>query len=81
MAPSLEPRFRFGSDGNPVIKGFAPPRSAVDQKSIYVGNLPEGVDKNELAEYFNRFGQVVNINTMRKVYGKLLSSWRLSCSP
>jgi len=68
MAPSLEPRFRVGPDGNAVVRGFQQARSAIDVKSIYVGNLPEGVSKEELAEYFSVFGQVLSINTMRKIY-------------
>ncbi|KAJ9605598.1 hypothetical protein H2200_010255 [Cladophialophora chaetospira] len=68
MAPSLEPRIRVNPDGNAVVRGFQQPRSAIDVKSIYVGNLPEGVSKEELAEYFSAFGNVLNVNTMRKIY-------------
>ncbi len=70
MAPSLEPRFRVGPDGNAVVRGYQQPRSAIDVKSIYVGNLPEGTTKEELMEYLGVYGQVLNVNTMRKIYGK-----------
>ena len=70
MAPSLEPRFRVGANGNAVVRGFQPTRSAIDVKSIYVGKLPDGTTKEELAEYFSAFGQVLNVNTMRKIYGR-----------
>ena len=70
MAPSLEPRFRVGPDGSAVVRSFQQPRSAIDVKSIYVGNLPEGTSKEELMDYFGAFGQVLNVNTMRKIYGE-----------
>ncbi|ETI26807.1 hypothetical protein G647_10252 [Cladophialophora carrionii CBS 160.54] len=68
IAPGLEPRFRVGPDGRSVVRGFQQPRSAIDQKSIYVGNLPEGTNKAELEQYFSAFGHVLNVNVMRKIY-------------
>ncbi|KIW25930.1 uncharacterized protein PV07_09064 [Cladophialophora immunda] len=68
MAPSLEPRFRVGADGATVIGGFANPRSIIDQKSIYVGNLPEGTTRAHLEELFAEFGEIVQVNVIKKTY-------------
>lgn len=68
MAPSLEPRIRFGPNGFPVIRGFATPRSAVDQKSIYVGNLPEETTRDELEEMFLEYGNIVQVNIIKKTF-------------
>ncbi|EXJ54251.1 hypothetical protein A1O7_09588 [Cladophialophora yegresii CBS 114405] len=68
IAPSLEPRLHVGPDGRSVVRGFQQPRSAIDQKSIYVGNLPEGTNKAELEQYFSAFGHILNVNVMRKIY-------------
>ncbi|KIW94955.1 uncharacterized protein Z519_04935 [Cladophialophora bantiana CBS 173.52] len=68
MAPSLEPRIRIGPDGGTVIGGFTNPRSAIDQKSIYVGNLPDGTTRADLEELFAEFGIVVQVNVIKKTY-------------
>ncbi|KIX97379.1 uncharacterized protein Z520_06831 [Fonsecaea multimorphosa CBS 102226] len=68
MAPSLEPRIRPGPDGAPVVTGFANPRSSIDQKSIYVGNLPEGTTRAHLEELFAEFGVIVQVNIIKKTY-------------
>ena len=70
MAPSLEPRFRVGPDGNTVLRGFTQPRSVMDQKSIYVGNLPDHATKENLVSYFSRCGRVVDANIIKKLYGE-----------
>lgn len=72
MAPSLEPRVHVGPDGGAVIRGFAQPRSAIDQKSVYVGNLPEGTTRSELEHVFGEFGRIVQVNVIKKHYGKPL---------
>ncbi|OAP55827.1 hypothetical protein AYL99_09979 [Fonsecaea erecta] len=68
MAPSLEPRFRVGPDGGAVVGGFSAPRSTIDQKSIYVGNLPEGTTRAHVEELFGEFGVIVQVNVIKKVY-------------
>ncbi|KAH0829599.1 hypothetical protein AYO21_07556 [Fonsecaea monophora] len=68
MAPSLEPRFRVGPDGAAVVGGFSNPRSIIDQKSIYVGNLPEGTTRAHLEELFGEFGAIAQVNVIKKTY-------------
>jgi hypothetical protein len=68
MAPSMEPRVRVQADGKQVIRTFNEPRSLMDQKSIYVGGLPDNMTKGELAEYFSDCGNVVEVNVLSKVY-------------
>lgn len=68
LAPSMEPRLQYNR-GSPVIRGFATPRSAVDQKSIFVGNLPEGTTRSDLHNLFDDFGMIVQVNVIRKVFG------------
>ncbi|EXJ81836.1 hypothetical protein A1O1_07901 [Capronia coronata CBS 617.96] len=70
MAPPVEPRLRPGPNGSPVVRGFSTPRSAVDQKSIYVGNLPEGTTRPELEGLFNEFGTIVQVNVIRKDFAE-----------
>jgi RNA recognition motif-containing protein len=72
MAPSLEPRLRTGPNGTTIVRGFSQPRSAVDQKSIYVGNLPEGTTRDALGVFFSDFGHVLHVNIMRKVYDEVV---------
>ncbi|KIX05190.1 uncharacterized protein Z518_06062 [Rhinocladiella mackenziei CBS 650.93] len=70
MAPSLEPRLHPGPNNNsPVIRGFPTPRSAADQKSIFVGNLPDDTTRQELEELFMEFGTIVQINIIKKTFG------------
>ncbi|KAK5063133.1 hypothetical protein LTR84_005209 [Exophiala bonariae] len=68
LAPSLEPRVHYNR-GTPVVRGFSTPRSAVDQKSIFVGNLPEGTTRSDLHDLFDEFGMIVQVNVIRKVFG------------
>lgn len=68
LAPSLEPRVHYNR-GSPVVRGFSTPRSAVDQKSIFVGNLPEGTTRSDLHNLFDEFGMIVQVNVIRKVFG------------
>lgn len=65
---------RAGPTGSPVVRGFLTPRSTVDQKSIYVGNLPDGTGREELEDMFKEFGNIVQVNIIKKHYGK--PSWR-----
>ncbi|KAJ4581314.1 hypothetical protein HRR81_000352 [Exophiala dermatitidis] len=69
MAPSVEPRIRGTFNGSPVVRGFSTPRSAVDQKSIYVGNLPDGTTRQDLENIFREFGHIVQVNVIRKNFG------------
>ena len=76
MAPSVEPKYRQGPSGSPIVRGFSTPRSVVDQKSIFVGNLPDGATRQDLEEMFKEFGRIVQINVIRKTFGKqLLTSY------
>lgn len=70
LAPSLEPRFRTGLTGNLVIRGFNSPRSAVDKKSIFVGNLPESTTRRDLEELFKEFGSILHSTVIKKPIGK-----------
>jgi len=72
MAPHVEPRMRPGPDGGTVFCGFSPPRSPIDQKSIFVGNLPEGTTKEEVHAEFSEFGNIVQLNIVKKTFGMLL---------
>ncbi|KAL2446497.1 hypothetical protein ABEF95_013056 [Exophiala dermatitidis] len=69
MAPPVEPRIRGTFNGSPVVRGFSTPRSAVDQKSIYVGNLPDGTTRQDLENIFREFGHIVQVNVIRKDFG------------
>ncbi|KAI1613020.1 hypothetical protein EDD36DRAFT_253026 [Exophiala viscosa] len=68
MAPSEQPRLIPGRGGSPMVRGFNPARSAVDQKSVYVGGLGEGATKKELEDLFSEFGKVIQINIIRKTF-------------
>ncbi|EXJ82196.1 hypothetical protein A1O3_06009 [Capronia epimyces CBS 606.96] len=70
MAPCVEPRMRTGPTGSPVVRGFSTPRSAVDQKSIYVGNLPEGTTRQELEELFKDYGSIIQVNVIKKSFAE-----------
>lgn len=67
-APNLEPRTRPGVSGNSphVQEGLQTPRSSTDQKSIYVGNLPDGTTEAELTEIFQEYGEIKGCNVIRK---------------
>ena len=80
MAPSVEPRIRPGPNGSSVVRGFANPRSAVDQKSIFVGNLPQEATRQEVEELFRDYGKIMQVNIIRKAFGKppFLSPLRLN---
>lgn len=73
MAPTLEPLLRPGPAHSPVIRGNVAHRSAVDQKSIFVGSLPETATKKDLEDLFSEFGKVIQINIIRKTFGKSLT--------
>ncbi|KEF57661.1 uncharacterized protein A1O9_05579 [Exophiala aquamarina CBS 119918] len=68
LAPPLEPRVRYNKTGSPIVRGFTTPRSAVDQKSIFVGNLPEGTTRQDLHTLFEDFGTIIQVNVIRKVF-------------
>jgi RNA recognition motif-containing protein len=40
-----------------------------DQRSIYVGNLPEKINESELRALFNRFGLIIDVNMIKKTSG------------
>lgn len=67
-APNLEPRIRPGGVvGSPNVKaGLHTPRSTTDQKSIYVGNLPESTTEAQLKEIFDVYGEIKGCNVIRK---------------
>ena len=62
----MEPRIRAGPNGSPMVRGFTVPRSTVDTKSIFVGNLPETVTRPELEAMFREFGRIIQVNVIRK---------------
>ncbi|KAJ9494087.1 hypothetical protein LTR99_006670 [Exophiala xenobiotica] len=66
IAPAMEPRLRAGPNGSPMVRGFHAPRSTVDTKSIFVGNLPETVTRHELETMFREFGRIIQVNVIRK---------------
>lgn len=47
----------------------ATPRSPVDQRSIFIGNLPDGATREDLEALFQEFGRIMEINIIRKVFG------------
>lgn len=67
-APNLEPRSRRAlPGGSPVFQpGLRTPKSTTDQKSIFVGNLPEDTTESELVEIFASYGQIKGCNVIRK---------------
>lgn len=67
-APNLEPRSRPGvGGGSPVVQqGLRTPRSTTDQKSIFVGNLPDDTTEAELVKIFADYGQIKGCNVIRK---------------
>lgn len=75
-APNLEPRTRPGVSGDSPYtqEGLQTPRSSTDQKSIYVGNLPEGTTEAQLTEIFQEYGDIKGCNVIRKpITGMFLS--------
>ena len=74
IAPAMEPRLRAGPNGSPMVRGFHAPRSTVDTKSIFVGNLPETVTRHELETMFREFGRIIQVNVIRKNFSKLNST-------
>lgn len=76
----------FAPDGLSVPGGFFPPvgpfltkaglqRSSAtpDQRSIFVGHLPEGINDPELKEIYSRFGEVKGAVVVRKpIHGMFL---------
>ncbi|KAK5232103.1 hypothetical protein LTR47_006944 [Exophiala xenobiotica] len=62
----MEPRLRAGPNGSPMVREFHAPRSTVDTKSIFVGNLPETVTRPELEKTFRGFGRIIQVNVIRK---------------
>jgi hypothetical protein len=71
QTPSIEPRIRTGPSGSPVVRGFHAPRTPVDQKSIFVGNLPQGTTREELHGLFQEFGTIVQASIVKKPFGKI----------
>lgn len=67
-APNLEPRSRPSvHGGSPVVaQGLRTPRSSTDQKSIFVGNLPDDTNEAELLDIFARYGEIKGCNVIRK---------------
>jgi hypothetical protein len=57
-----------------MVRGFHAPRSTVDTKSIFVGNLPETVTRPELEKTFREFGRIIQVNVIRKNFSKLIST-------
>ncbi len=65
---------RAGPNGAPMVRGFTEPRSTVDTKSIFVGNLPETVTRPELNAMFSEFGRIIQVNVIRKTFSKSIST-------
>lgn len=66
--PALEPTSLPSVLGDiPIVQsGFRTPRSSTDQKSIFVGNLPEETTEDELREIFGAYGEIKGCNVIRK---------------
>ena len=45
-------------------------RTNTDKRSIFVGNLPDHTTRQELEEIFGEFGHIVQVNIIRKEFGK-----------
>jgi RNA recognition motif-containing protein len=68
LASGIEPQVRYNQDGSRTAKGLVTPRSVTDTKSIFVGNLPESVTKEQLMSEFENFGTIVDANVIHKSY-------------
>ncbi|KIW14146.1 hypothetical protein PV08_06927 [Exophiala spinifera] len=68
LAPAMEPRFHLGPDGLPKVRGFASPRSLMDAKSIFVGNLPEYATRHEVESLFQEYGSILQTNIIKKTF-------------
>lgn len=81
-APNLEPRSRPGvAGGSPVVQqGLRTPRSTTDQKSIFVGNLPDDTTEAELVKIFAGYGQIKGCNVIRKPITGMLQDNNVQCT-
>lgn len=70
LAPAMEPRFNLGPDGLLMVRGFASPRSIMDARSIFVGNLPEFATRPEVEALFQEFGSIIQTNIIKKAFSK-----------
>ncbi|KAK6385646.1 hypothetical protein LTS17_001216 [Exophiala oligosperma] len=68
LAPAMEPRFNLGPDGLLMVRGFASPRSIMDARSIFVGNLPEFATRPEVEALFQEFGSIIQTNIIKKAF-------------
>lgn len=53
-----------------MVRGFASPRSIMDAKSIFVGNLPEYTTRHEVETLFQEYGSIVQTNIIKKSFSK-----------
>lgn len=65
-APPIEPSGLTGPSLPISTVSFRNPRSATDQKSIFVGNLPADTSEHELADHFKKYGEIKACNVIRK---------------
>ncbi|ETN43360.1 uncharacterized protein HMPREF1541_02519 [Cyphellophora europaea CBS 101466] len=69
LATGVEPRSRITSEnGTTIVTGLGRARTNIDAKSIFVGALPEDVSKTEVFDTFSQFGEIFELNIVRKRY-------------
>lgn len=77
LASGVEPKMRaFTKSGASIVTGLSRTRANVDVRSIFLGNLPSDVAKNEIFELFGRFGQIQELSLVRKPFpGGLMNTF------